>query len=191
MRDTGWFRWRLLSLAMRDLNTSLVIGPNASLTPRQACWFMASVSAVGLGIAGAFALLGLWPILPFAGLELGALGWALWLSLRRNRYRERVDFDGERVRIGFGWLEQGAVAEIDWPRIWTRVELVAGESRNRPNQLRLRHAGQSVQLARCLTDEERERLCRRLKELLPPVWNPTSVGEPERSPERVTKELRV
>jgi len=171
---------------MRDLDTRLVIGPNASLTPRQACWFMAAMSAVGLGIAGAFAALGFWPIVPFAGLELGALGLALWVSLRRNRYRELVDFDGDRVRVGFGWLERGAVAEIDWPRAWTRVELLPGANRSSPTELRLRQSGQVVRLGRCLTDEERERLCRRLMELLPPVWKATSAGEPEWSPERVT-----
>ena len=176
---------------MRDLDTRLVIGPNASLTPRQACWFMASVSAVALTVAGVFAAQGLWPILPFAGLELGALGTALWVSLRRNRYREVLAFEGGRVRVGFGWEGQGAVAEIDWPRAWTRVELLAGQTRRDPTELRLLNSGQVLRLGRCLTDEERERLGRRLKELLPPVWKATSTGEPESSPERVTQELRV
>ena len=179
------FRWRRESI-MRDSDTRLIIGPNASLTPRQACWFMASVSAVALTIAGAFAVQGFWPILPFAGLELGALGAALWVSLRRNRYREVLDFDGARVRIGFGWMDRGAVAEIDWPRAWTRMELVAGGHRNDPNQLRLRHAGQVVRLGRCLTDGERERLADRLKELLPPVWKATPAAEPGASPDAVS-----
>ncbi|MDP3857512.1 MAG: DUF2244 domain-containing protein [Stagnimonas sp.] len=171
---------------MREWDTRLVVGPNASLTPRQALWFMASVSLVAVVIAVAFAAQGLWPILPFAGLELGALGAALWVSLRRNRYRELVDFEGERLRLGFGWMERGAAAELDWPRAWTRVELVPGRTRNSPSQLWLRYAGQAVRLGRCLTDEERERLGRRLKELLPPVWKSTPVGEPEWSPERLT-----
>ena len=42
------------------------------------------------------------PVLPFAGLELGAVGWALAVSMRRNRYREVVSFGEERVRIEFG-----------------------------------------------------------------------------------------
>lgn len=171
---------------MRDSDTRLIIGPNASLTPRQALWFMVSVSAVALTIAGAFAVQGFWPILPFAGLELSALGAALWVSLRRNRYREVIDFDGERVRIGFGWMQQGAAAELDWPRAWTRVELREGAHRHDPSELLLRHAGQAVRLGRCLTDAERERLGRRLKELLPPVWKCTAAAEPGQAPAAVT-----
>lgn len=167
---------------MRDPDTRLILGPNASLTPRQACWFMASVSAVALTIAGVFAVQGFWPILPFAGLELSALGAALWVSLRRNRYREVIDFSGDRVRIGFGWVERGAVAEIDWPRAWVRVALVEDGHRHDPSQLQLRHAGQVVRLGRCLTDGERERLADRLKELLPPVWKATPAAEPDERP---------
>lgn len=174
---------------MRDSDTRLVIGPNASLSPRQALWFMASVSVVALSIAGAFAALGFWPILPFAGLELSALAAALWVSLRRNRYRELIELDGDRVRVSFGWVERGAVAELDWPRSWTRVELLPGGNRHAPNQLRLRQAGQVVRLGRCLTDEERERLAGRLKELLPPVWKATPAVESEAVPAAGSTEI--
>lgn len=36
-----------------------------------------AVAAASLGIAVAFALAGAWPVLPFAGLELAALGWGI------------------------------------------------------------------------------------------------------------------
>ena len=35
--------------------------------------------------------MGFWPVVPFAGLEVGALGAAFWVSMRRNRYREVLD----------------------------------------------------------------------------------------------------
>ncbi|WP_158608445.1 DUF2244 domain-containing protein [Stagnimonas aquatica] len=167
---------------MHASDTRLVIGPNASLSPRQALLFMALVCSAALPVAIGFALVGLWPILPFAGLELGALALALWVSLRRNRYREVIDFEADRVRVGYGWMQAGAVAQIDWPRVWTRVELLPGGNRHQPSQLRLRQAGQILRLGRCLTDEERERLHRRLKELLPPVWSYTPAEESERNP---------
>ena len=89
------------------VNTRLVIGPNASMSVRQAVWFIAWMCMVSLLIGGFFAWRGFWPILPFAGLELAALAAALAVSLRRNRYREVVDFDDEAVRVEVGEVGRG------------------------------------------------------------------------------------
>lgn len=43
----------------------------------------AALGALTLGIAGAFAALGAWLILPFAGLEVLVLGAAFWITARR------------------------------------------------------------------------------------------------------------
>lgn len=52
--------------------------PNCSLTTRQASAFFASLCTVSFTNAGIFVLRGLlWPVLPFAGLEMARLGWAL------------------------------------------------------------------------------------------------------------------
>lgn len=151
------------------MNTRLVISPNASLSPRQAWWFLAAVGTVGLGIALVFTALGFWPILPFAGLELLALGVALRVSLRRNRYREVLNFEAEHLAVEFGTLGVGVERKLVWPRLWTRVELVRGPHRNDPLRLWLLYAGRRVEIGRCLTDEERERLCARIQELLKPA----------------------
>ncbi|MGH8428787.1 MAG: DUF2244 domain-containing protein [Solimonas sp.] len=148
------------------MNTTLVIGPNASLTARQAAWFMASISLLGFGIAAVFAALGFWPIFPFAGLELAALGAALWVSLRRNRYREVLCFDAGQLAVEFGMLGAGVQRRVVLPRSWTRVVLERGAHRNEPLKLWLMYAGQRVEVGRCLTDEERERLGERIRELL-------------------------
>jgi uncharacterized membrane protein len=42
-----------------------------------------AIAAVSLLIACLFALAGAWLVLPFAGMELAALGWALHASLRK------------------------------------------------------------------------------------------------------------
>ena len=153
------------------VDSQIVIGPNASLSVRQAVWVFASISLVALTVAVGFTVVGFWPILPFAGLELAALATALWVSLRRNRYREVLKFEGGRVKVGFGWMGQGASAEIDWARSFTRVVLEAGANRNSHNRLYLTSSGQRIAIGRCLTDVEREALHRRIKGLLPPAWS--------------------
>jgi uncharacterized membrane protein len=152
------------------VETRLVIGPNASLTGPQALGFFAGMCAVCLAIAGAFTALGFWPVLPFAGLELAALGAALWVVMRRNRYREVVEFEGERLRISFGLVGQGAQASCEWPRRLTRVWLDRGPLESSPTRLVLGCGASRVTLGKCLTDAERAALAARLKELLYPAW---------------------
>lgn len=150
-----------------SLETRFVLSPNASLSVRGAWAFMILVSLATLGTASWCAAHGFWPVLPFAGLELAALGWALAVSLRRNRYREVVSFERERVRIEFGVVGQGAAARVELPRGWTRTWIERdAERRHAPTRLLLGCSGQRVQIGRCLTDEEREVLMRRFGQLL-------------------------
>lgn len=149
------------------LETRFVLGPNASLSVRGAWTFMLWVSLATLGAATWCAVHGFWPVLPFAGLELAALGWALVVSMRRNRYREVVSFERERVRIEFGVAGQGAVAQIELPRAWTRTWIERdAERRHVPTRLLLGSSGQRVVVGRCLTDEERGALMVRFGTLL-------------------------
>ena len=152
------------------MDTRLVIGPNASLKPRQAMWFMAGMSAVSLSIGGFFALLGFWPVLPFAGLELVALAAALVVCLRRNRYREVVSFEGEAIRVEVGEVGRGVATRLQLRRSGTRVLIERGPHGTSPTRLLLSGSGQQVELGRCLTDVERDRLCERMQELIHPGW---------------------
>jgi len=154
----------------KPVDTRLVIGPNASLTGRQALVFFAGMCGVCLAIAGVFAGLGFWPVLPFAGLELAALAAALTVVMRRNRYREVLEFDGALLRIEFGMVGEGVRARCEWPRSATRVWLDRGLPASSTTQLVLACGPSRLTLAACLTDAERASLAVRLKELLHPAW---------------------
>jgi len=56
-----------------------------------------------LGIATFFALLGAWLVLPFAGLELLALGTALYRVNRKLQYRHIITVDADSVCIDKGY----------------------------------------------------------------------------------------
>ncbi|HUS24490.1 MAG TPA: DUF2244 domain-containing protein [Candidatus Binatia bacterium] len=159
-------------------DAQLVIGPNASLTRRQAGWVMAGMSGVGLGVAGVWTALGFWPVLPFAGLELAAFGAALAVCMHRNRYREVLRFSAGTVRIEFGLLGQGPTTQLELPRAWTRVELARGEHRHEPTALWLCCSGQRVRIGVCLTDEDRSRLAARIGDLLKPHGRKAAAAAP-------------
>ena len=156
--------------------TRIVIGPNASLDVRGALWFLGSLSALALSVAAVCVWFGFWPVLPFAGAEIMAVTAAVWVSLRRNRYREVISVDDERVLVEFGQTGRAGAASIDsrieFPRAWARVAIEAGHHRHDPSRLRLGSSGQWVEIGRCLTEEERAALAVRLKQVLSakPAW---------------------
>jgi uncharacterized membrane protein len=164
------------SRAPMCVETRLVIGPNASLSVRHAWWFMGLAAFPGFAIAAGMALLGFWPVLPFVGLELAALGTALFVSLRRNGYREVLVFEPQCVRVELGMLGRGAGTVIELPRSSSRVLLEPGMHRNEPTQLILSSAGRRVRIGACLTDDERSQLAARMKQLLTPAWCPVPAG---------------
>lgn len=151
-------------------STQIVIGPNASMTGRAACILMAAASSASLSIAALFAMRGFCPVLPFAGLELAALGAAIWVSLRRNRYQEVVRFDDGVLHIECGVRGKGVHLRVEWPRSSTRVLCELPNHRNAPIHLQLVNAGCAIELAACLTDEDKLKLATRLRELIHPGW---------------------
>lgn len=146
--------------------TRFVIQPNGSLSLRGAIVFMVTVSTVALGIGIAFAWMGFWVILPFAGLELTALGAGLFVSLRANRRREVVTVTDDAVECAFGAAGDGPRQIERFARAWARVRLEPGRGRTGKSRLLLGASGRFVELGGCLTDAERERLASRLNEVL-------------------------
>jgi len=116
--------------------------------------------------------LGFWPVIPFAGLELSALGAALYVSVRRNRYREVVVIGPRRVYVEFGMLGRGVASAVELQRGPTRVLLEPGGNRNAPSRLLLSSGGQLVRIGTCLTEDERRALATRIRQLLTPAWSP-------------------
>lgn len=75
------------------------LAPHRSLTPRGAAVFMATVGGTTFGVATFFAMHGFWPVLPFAGLEIGLLAWALRASILSGAQRKVISISEETVTI--------------------------------------------------------------------------------------------
>jgi uncharacterized membrane protein len=81
----------------------IIARPNQSATWRTNLLVLLALAIPSLTIAIAFALLGAWPILPFAGLELLALGSALYYVNWKLQYRHVITFSADSVRIDKGF----------------------------------------------------------------------------------------
>jgi len=140
---------------------TIQLAPNCSLTPRGAAAFFGGVCAVSFTIAGTLALKGLWPVFPFAGLEMLVLGWALTLSLRRRHYSQTIIVTDERVAVQTRF--RGNSEQIEFPRHWAQVKLHRADTHLHPSRLTIESHGRSFEVGSFLTDEEREALAARLR----------------------------
>jgi len=140
------------------------IRPNCALSPSGAGWFFAAACTVPLGVAAVLALRGFWPVLPFAGLEMLLLGWALHASLERRFHRQTITVTEEAVRVES--TERARSAIVVFPRHWAQVKLRRPAARLHPSRLTIESHGRRCELGGFLTEEERRGLALRLQRLI-------------------------
>ncbi len=150
--------------AEQDFTYRVELRPNCSLSVAGALLFFGSLCALSFAIAGLFVTQGFWPVLPFAGLEMLALGWALWLSLRARHVRQRVSVAPDRIVIE---LTTHTSAEcLVFPRHWAKVTLRASYTPLHPSRLLIESHGRACEIGGFLTEEERCGLAARLKQVI-------------------------
>jgi uncharacterized membrane protein len=94
----------VVSVNRAGSETVILIKPNHSASWRQNLWLLAALAVPTLGPGVAFALLGAWPILPFASIELVALGGALYWVNWKLEYRHVIRFTDGSVVIDKGYF---------------------------------------------------------------------------------------
>jgi uncharacterized membrane protein len=144
--------------------STIRLTPNCSLTPRGAAVFFASICAVTLGLAALCAARGFWPVVPFAGLELGLLGWALRASLRRRHHSQTITICTDTVEVEEHALRQRA--RVVFPRHWAQVKMRAAASPLHPSRLTIESHGRRCEIGGFLNDQERRGLAQRLRRLI-------------------------
>jgi uncharacterized membrane protein len=145
----------------------IVLRPNIAVNWRQTLCVYGMVAATCLGVGVTFGLIGFWPVLPFAGLEVGLLGWALYSSAQRAGECEVVIVRDDRVEIQKGRRRPERCWTLD--TYWTEVALERTGHRWYPGRLLLRSHGIAIELGRFLRDDERAILARQLKRWIGPM----------------------
>lgn len=140
------------------------ICPNCSLSVRGAVMFFGSLCGVSFAIAGFMAWRGFWPVLPFAGLEMLLLGWALRASLARRFHRQTIIVTESDVSVES--RDRTHYAQVVFPRHWAQVKLRRPASRLHPSRLTIESHGRQCELGNFLTEEERRGLALRLQSLI-------------------------
>jgi uncharacterized membrane protein len=149
-QEAGYRRFELLS--------------RCSLTARSARIFVATVAAGTFSVAGAFSLQGFWPILPFAGLEIALLMWAVRASMRKGQARETILITADSITVQH-FSVRGERSSV-FPRHWARVRLHAPLAALHPSRLVIESHGRACELGEFLTEGERRSLAARLQQLV-------------------------
>jgi len=141
-----------------------VLRPNRSLSWPQAKLCFAGVATVSLAIATGFALLGLWPILPFAGLELAGLAYCLYACAWRAEQREVVTIGRDSVQVESGRRRP----ERRWAfaRAWAGVQVRRSGVAGYPSRVIVGSHGRGVEIGGFLNEDEKERLALDLNDSL-------------------------
>lgn len=137
--------------------------PRCSLTHAQARRVFWSLVALCFGSAISFAALGYWLILPFAGLEIGLLAWALETMRQRKDNYEMLTIEGDAVVLEWRDGKRSGCREMN--RQWARVECTcAAQGRN--CRISMRSHGRETELGHYLSDEARLKLAATLRNKL-------------------------
>lgn len=142
-------------------NWRIVIRPNRSLTRRQMQLAFLVIAVVCLGIAGAFAAIGLWPVLPFAGAEVAVVGIGFYLSARAGEETEIVSVGGNRVAVEKG--RRRIRERFELQRAWAQIRVLRPKIRWYPSRLVIRSHGKAVELGGFLNEQERLQLADKLQ----------------------------
>jgi uncharacterized membrane protein len=116
------------------------------------------------GMGGWLALKGFWPILPFAGLEMALLAWALRVSLERRFHSQTITVTESNVSVES--RHRSSTERVVFPRHWAQVKLRRPAASLHPSRLTIESHGRQCELGSFLTEEERRGLARRLARLI-------------------------
>lgn len=130
---------------------------NCSVTPRQLVWLYVSLCAVSLGIGMLFWFQGATLVIPFAMLELLAVGFAFVVYARHAA-------DGEHISLRDGQLvveleRAGKLERAEFSREWVRVEPRTGNG----SLVELSGRGKTIRVGRFIRPELRPLLAKEIR----------------------------
>lgn len=141
-----------------------VVQPNRSISWSDTVLVYIGIFAVSVVVAGGFALVGAWMILPFAGLEMLLVAVVLYRCALKARFYEIIAVDDDNIKIERNCNRPGE--PISFQRYWARVQLVPPPRRNEASRLLVSSHGKSVEIGTWLNETEKQELADDLSRLI-------------------------
>ena len=136
--------------------------PNRSLGRRGRLGCVMALAATTSVVALAAAIVGAWPVVPFAGIEVALIAAAFRILARHDGDFERLEISGARVRLQA--RRAARITEFEGHAPWARLLVRRRAGRC---ELELSYAGRTVEIGRLLTDERRRQWAAELGRRMP------------------------
>ncbi|MDT7516625.1 DUF2244 domain-containing protein [Rhodoferax mekongensis] len=133
---------------------------NCSVTPLQLVWTYVSLCAVSIGIGLFFWFQGATLVIPFASLELIAVGLAFLLYARHSTDGEHISLQENRLVVELECA--GRLERAEFQRSWVRVEPRADDS----SLIELSERGRTIRVGRYIRPELRPQLAKEIRSAL-------------------------
>jgi len=130
---------------------------NQSLSKRGNQIFFLTILCVSFIIALAFAGQGLWLIIPFAGVEMLALGFALYCCMNKLSRVETITVSDKEVSLDVR-QQNREQSSCSFPKAWARATVLAPKTITQRRQLWLEGNRAKVEIGAFLDDREKVKL---------------------------------
>lgn len=157
----------MVSIQTTQTGTLVRLTPNRSLSWRGNLWILYSLCGLSAVIVTGMIIAGAWVVLPFVGLELGALAFGLYYTALCCRQQEVLSLDGDTLTLEKGVYRRQA--RWQWPRRYTRVTLELPRHPWTPPAIYLSHRDDTVPLAPFLNQRDTVKLVQALEQAGLPV----------------------
>jgi uncharacterized membrane protein len=155
-------------MAISDVGHKIIIRPNNSLSAKASVRVVFSLVFIVLLVATAFANIGAWLVLPFAGLEVALVVYAFYTVYTHSADFESITIDDERVIIEKKSRQQ--CDKTEFQRYWAQITEREVENKHgikAKKALFIGSHGKEVEFGRdFITDAQRSFLARELRQKL-------------------------
>ena len=142
----------------------IIVCPNMSSrwkATRMLLWFI-SVLSISIGVF--FALMGLWLILPFAGLEVMTLVTVMYWVAHQCCRQEVIHLDGDKLRVEKGYRTPHSSWESEI--FWTRLIVDKPPYQGHPFRIILRGRDEQLEIGEFLNESDKKKLLSELRRLI-------------------------
>ena len=147
-------------MALPAVDYRIIAKPNCSLSSKERLGVVVLVASLSFIIAIGFVIAGAWLVLPFAGLEVLAVGFAFYYVNCHSGDYESLTIEGDKLAIEKHSYKK--TSEIVFNRYWARVmlrDLPGGDQ-----ALLLRSHGKEVEFGRYfMNNDQRRALAKQLQ----------------------------
>jgi uncharacterized membrane protein len=141
-----------------------MVMPNRAMLWHHIMMIYLLVSSVTISITFSFFTQGLTLILPFAGLELLALGIVLYISAWQSNIKEIVSVTEGKIKVEVGRNVPEKIYELD--KAWVNIVLERLWNNWYPSRLLLRSHGRQLEIGKFLNEQKRQCLAIKLNKAI-------------------------